>query len=166
MSPVSADLTQAGQSAGELAGVGPSVGGFPFGGVDRQFRLDRAQQPYFGGDLGGEVSECHRRMIVVELDRSLGAGQPLLGPRGALMIARRLDDHRGQPGLAQPQQRPRVCPPFQDGQVGLAQIAGQRGERHQLPDQVFEADLVLGCLHGQPVAGPYPPVQRGPLGSA
>jgi hypothetical protein len=24
---------------------------------------------------------------------------------------------------------------------------------------------VLGCLHGQPVAGPHPPVQRGPLGS-
>ena len=59
------------------------------------------------------------------------------------------------------QQGARVSVAFQDRQVGLAEVAGQRGHRHQLPDQVLDPHLVLAGRPGEPVAGPDPPVQRG-----
>jgi hypothetical protein len=64
--------------------------------VDRQFRLDRPDQPYPGGDLGGEVDEGHRRMIGVQLDRGLGGRQPLLGPGAAQVVAGCLGDDSGE----------------------------------------------------------------------
>ena len=76
-----ADLGEAGQGAGELAGVDPPVGGLPFGGVGGQLGLDGAQQADLGGDLGGEIGERDGRVLGVELDRGRGGGQPLVGPR-------------------------------------------------------------------------------------
>ena len=141
-------------------GVGFAVGGLAGGGVGRELGLDRLEQADLGGHLGRQVRERHRRVIgPVQLDGRLRGGGPLRGPRLALVAAGRGADQRGQLGRPGGQQRPRVSVAFQHLQVGLAQVAGQRGHRHQLPHQVLDPGLVPGGLLGEPVAGPHPPVQ-------
>jgi len=49
---------------------------------------------------------------------------------------------------------------LQDREVRLADVAGQRGHRHQLPDQVLDPGLALGGGLGEPGARADPPVQR------
>ena len=61
---------------------------------------------------------------------------------------------------ARGQQGPRVSEVLQHGQVGLAEVAGERGHRHQLADQVLDPHLVLAGGAGEPVTGADPPVQR------
>jgi len=53
---------------------------------------------------------------------------------------------------------------LEHGQVGLAEVAGERGGGQQLADQVFDALLVLRAGLGEPVGGAHAPVQRGALG--
>jgi hypothetical protein len=146
------------------AGVDGAVAGFAFGGVGGQFSLGRAQQPDLGADLGGQAGEVHGWVAVVQLQRSPGGVQPLAGAVGALVAMRRLGDHRGQLGLPGPGQGARVGVAFQDGQVGGAQVAGQRAERQQLAGQVLDPPLVVGGLPGEPVGGADPPVQGGAVG--
>jgi len=49
---------------------------------------------------------------------------------------------------------------LQDRQVRLADVAGQRGHRHQLPHQVLDPGLVLSGGLGAPGTSPDPPIQR------
>ena len=70
------------------------------------------------------------------------AGQPLLGSVGALLTGRCLARAPVQPGTADGHQRMGVGPALEDGQVGLAELAGKRAGRQQLADQVFDAALV------------------------
>jgi hypothetical protein len=74
-------------------------------------------------------------------------------------------DQRGQPCHAQPGQGVRVCVAFEDGQVGGAEVAGQRAGRQQLADQVLNPALVVGSCLGEPVGGAHPAVQRCPPGA-
>ena len=55
-----------------------------------------------------------------------------------------------------------VGPALEHGQVGLAELAGQRAGRQQLMDQVLDAALVAGGLPGEPVTSPHATVQRRP----
>ena len=75
-----------------------------------------------------------------------------------------LGDHPGKPGASGSDQRVRVGPALQDGQVGRSELAGQRATGQQLADQILDAPLVAGGGPGEPVAGPHPAVQRRPLG--
>jgi len=99
-------------------------------------------------------------VIGVQLDRGGRGSPPLLRPVGAQVAVGGLHDQRGQPGRPGGQQRPRVGPPFQDGQIGHPQVTGQRGTRQQLPGQILDPHLVLRSQHGQPVRRTDPPVQR------
>jgi hypothetical protein len=54
---------------------------------------------------------------------------------------------------------------LQDGQVGDAEVAGQRACRQQLAGQVLDPGLVLSGLAGEPVSSTHPPVQRRLLGA-
>jgi hypothetical protein len=101
-------------------------------------------------------------VVGVQLQRSPGGSQPLLGSRGSQVPTRCLGDHPGQPGAAHGQQRVRVGVAFQDRQVGHDELADQRACRQQLTDQVLEAPLVGGGLLGESVAGTHAAVQRRP----
>nr|WP_308259611.1 hypothetical protein [Pseudonocardia sp. H11422] len=155
-----ADAGQAGQAARQAGGVGLPVGVLAVRGVHGQLGGDRAQQPDLGGDLGGQIGERHRRIGPVELDRRRGRRPPGLGPLGALLPMRSLLDHAPKPGGSGGEQHARIGPPRQHRQVGRSEIPGQRGGRHQLPDQVLDPHLVLGRGPSQPVGGAHPPVQR------
>jgi len=69
-------------------------------------------------------------------------------------------DQTGQPGLAQAGQAVGVCARLQEhGQVGVGQIAGQRAERQELPNQVLEARLVDRAEPGQTIAHTHPAIE-------
>jgi hypothetical protein len=87
-----ADLTQAGEGAGELAGVGPPVGGFLFGGVDGQFRLDRA--------LASRYPTCRRGAREVPTPGGVGAppgDKPGAGRRPPGQVMLKVDSRRSEP---------------------------------------------------------------------
>jgi hypothetical protein len=91
-----AHLGQAGQGAGQPGRVHVLVCGLTGIGVGGELRRDGPQQSDFGGDLGSEVGEGHGRMAGVELERSLGGGDPLAGPGLAQMVVRRFGDQHGE----------------------------------------------------------------------
>jgi hypothetical protein len=84
------------------------------------------------------------------------------GSAGALLAVGGLGDQAGKPGFAGGQQRMRVRPALEHGQVGLAELADKWAGRQQLADQVLDAALVGGGGLGEPVAGPHAAVQRRP----
>ena len=86
-----------GKRAGEPGRVDPPIRGLTLGGVGGELALDGAQETDLGRDLRSEISERDRRVAAVELERRVGRGDPLGGPLGALMVVRRLHDHRGDP---------------------------------------------------------------------
>ncbi len=99
-------------------------------------------------------------MIAVELDGGSRGVAPLPRPGLALLLVRHRGDQAGQPGHVCCQQGTRIGVALQHGQVSLAQVTGQRGHRHQLPDQVLDPHLMLASRLRQPVTRPHPPVQR------
>jgi len=155
-----ADLGEPGQGPGQLAGVGLQVVLFAGGGVGGELGLDGAQQPDLGGHFGGQLRKGHRRVAAIEFDGGGRGGAPLTGPLLALLLVRGGGDQGRELGFAGRQQRPRAAVVFQHGQVGLAQIPGQRGDRQQLPDQILDPGLVLTGRLGQPGTRADPPVQR------
>ncbi len=158
-----ADLAEAGQRPGQGAVVDPVVDVLAFAGVTGELGLGGAQQPDLGGDLGGQVRERDRGVAGVEVDRRLRGGNPLAGPLGALVVVRRLGDHRAHPLRTGFDQGVGVGPPLEHRQVRDTEITAQRRHRQQLADQVLDPHLVLRRGLGEPVTRPHPPVQRGPL---
>ena len=117
------------------------------------------QQAHLGDDLGGELGEGDRRVAGIQGEGSLGRGHPLAGPLVAQVVMRCPGDQHGQPPGAGLYQHIRIGEAFQHGQVGNAEVAGERAHRQYLADQVLDAYLMLGCLPGQAVGGPHPAVQ-------
>jgi hypothetical protein len=132
--------------------------------VAGQFGLGGAQQPDLGHDLGGEILEGDGGVIGVELDRGAGRGQPLLGAGDTLLAVGGGGEHLDQAGPAGGEQHVGAGVALEHGQVGLAQVAGERGGGQQLTDQVVDALGVLRAGLGEPVGGAHAPVQRGALG--
>ena len=110
-----------------------------------QFALDGAQQPDLSGHLGSQFGERHRRVITVKLDgggRSITAtGAPGLAPAGGGKTVVISSVSLARPAASRARGGQRSAP--QHRQVGLADVTGQRGHRHQLPDQVLDPHLVL-----------------------
>jgi hypothetical protein len=131
-----------------------------------EFGLGGPEQADLGVDLGGQVGEGHRGVVAVQLQRGVGGGKPLGSALGALLTVRSLGDQPAKPDLANPEQGVGVgAGALQHRQVGVAEVTCQGAGGQQLADQVLDAALVLGCLLGEPVAGPHATVQRGPLGA-
>jgi hypothetical protein len=120
-----ADLGEAGQAAGQLLRVDLAVPALPLAGVLVQLGLGGGEQPDLGLDLGGQFGEGDGRVVAVQLEGGAGRGQPLFGPGDPQVPMGGLGDHPDQPGASGSDQRVRVGPAFQDGQVGLAELAGQ-----------------------------------------
>jgi hypothetical protein len=104
-------------------------------------------------------------MPAVEFDRGPGGVQPLLGPLCPEVVVRRPGDELGQAGLPCLDQLVRVGVSPQHGEIRHREVAGERGHRHDLADEVLDAHLVLRGETGEPVGGPDPPVQGRPLGA-
>lgn len=160
-----ADLGQAGQAAGQRCRVDLLVGGLPGGGVGGQLGLGGLggmQQADLGSDLGGQVAPGDGGVVAVQVHRGSGSGQPLLRPCRAVLAAGGGADALCQAGVPGAQQRVRVRPALQHGQVGAAEVADQGAGRQQLAGEVLDPAFVLGGLLGEPVAGAHPPVQGRP----
>jgi hypothetical protein len=108
-------------------------------GVDSQFGLDGAQEPDLGDHLSGQFVIRHGRVVTVEPGSSGRGGPPLAGPLVSLPMTGHRSDQAGQLFCAGGQQDTRVRIAFQDRQIGLTQVTGQRGHRHQLPHQVLDS---------------------------
>jgi hypothetical protein len=102
-------------------------------------------------------------MLAVQLQRSVGGGQPLGGPLSTQVAVGGSGDHPDKPGPAGGQQGVGIGVAFQHGQVGVAEVAGQRAAGQQLAGQVLDPALVGGGLAGEPVGGADPAVQRRPV---
>ena len=99
-------------------------------------------------------------MIPIQVNGGRRGSPPLQGAFFALLVTGGAGDQADELGCAGRQEDPRIGVTLEDGQVRLAEVTGQRGHRHQLPDQVLDPHLVLAGRAGQPVTGTNPPVQR------
>jgi hypothetical protein len=99
----------------------------------------------------------------VELDRRFRGVDPLLSPVDVLVALRVLLDERAQPFDTNLDQDVRVGVALEHGEIGDAEVAGQRGHRQHLADQVLDPALVQRALQCQAVRRPHAAVQRRPL---
>jgi hypothetical protein len=74
-----------GRERASLSGPGPAVAVLPLGGMALELSLGGPEQADLGLDLGGQVGEGHRGVVVVQLQQGVGGGQPLGGATGVLL---------------------------------------------------------------------------------
>src|SRR6266568_4203379 len=79
------DLGQAGQGAGQLERARPGGSSTPAGRHGARAQLGGPEQADLGLDLGGQVGEGHRGVVVVQLQRGVGGVEPLGGATGVLL---------------------------------------------------------------------------------
>lgn len=123
----STDLGHAGEAARQGERIEPAVAGLPLLGMDGEFHLGRPQQSHFACHLGGKVGEGHGGMTAVELERATSGFDPLPGSLTTKLAVRRTCDQLGDPGLAGCDRGIRIGIALQHGEIGHAELAGERG---------------------------------------